>query len=118
MGLGTDCSLVYCLDFGLASLYRDKDTNTHYSFSIGSKFRGTVRYSSINGHIGIRQSRRDDLESLGYMFVYFLKGLLCFISQLYMLFAMNLYVCMYVCMSAICNRISFECWTIFVYVID
>lgn len=74
MGLNADSSVVHCLDFGLSSLYRDKDTDKHYGFAVGSKFRGTVRYASINGHMGIRQSRRDDLESLGYIFVYFLKG--------------------------------------------
>ena len=74
MGLGQESSVVHRLDFGLAALYRDKDSNKHFDFAIGSKFRGTVRYASINGHTGIRQSRRDDLESLGYIFVYFLKG--------------------------------------------
>lgn len=63
----------YILDFGLACMYRTSNY-THKPISTKNKLLGTVRYVSLNTHNGINQSRRDDLESLAYMLIYFMKG--------------------------------------------
>ena len=65
---------IYLIDFGLSETYIDPSTGLHYKSEKGEKFIGTLRYSSINSHKGIRQCRKDDLESLMYILVYFYKG--------------------------------------------
>ncbi|KAJ3030990.1 hypothetical protein HDV00_008598 [Rhizophlyctis rosea] len=46
----------------------------HLDFEQCRPLKGTVRFSSINTHLGTEQTRRDDMQSLGYIFVYFLLG--------------------------------------------
>ena len=65
-----DNSLIYIIDFGMARKYRSSRTKKHIKFSKNNYFAGNIKYSSINTMKGVQPSRRDDLESLGYMIIY------------------------------------------------
>jgi len=72
MGLDMrELNQVYIIDFGLAKSYCDSNTRQPYQ---RKSLTGTARYASITSHLGMEQSRRDDLESLGFVFIYFALG--------------------------------------------
>jgi serine/threonine protein kinase len=74
MGVGQKASTVYVIDFGLAKKYKDPKTNKHIPYRTGKNLTGTARYASVATHLGIEQSRRDDLEGICYVMMYFLRG--------------------------------------------
>jgi casein kinase 1 epsilon len=74
VGLNEKSNMVYIIDFGLSRRYKDKNTGQHIPYRENRHLVGTARYASINAHLGIEQSRRDDIESIGYVLVYFALG--------------------------------------------
>ena len=74
VGLGNKQNLIYIIDFGLSKKFRDPKTLKHIQYKEGKHLTGTARYASINTHVGIEQSRRDDLESLAYVLLYLVRG--------------------------------------------
>uniref|UniRef100_A0A6B2LBQ9 non-specific serine/threonine protein kinase n=1 Tax=Arcella intermedia TaxID=1963864 RepID=A0A6B2LBQ9_9EUKA len=73
MGRGVNGNEIYLIDYGLASAYIDHN-NQHIPYNTNARFHGTDKYASVNTHRKIEPGRRDDMESLGYLWIYFLTS--------------------------------------------
>lgn len=80
MGLGDQAQTVFVIDFGIARQFRSSSTGAHVPFRQAHTLTGTPAFTSINSHLGAELGRRDDLESLAYMLIFFLHGSLPWLS--------------------------------------
>ena len=69
-----DPNVIYLIDFGLSKKYKSDKTGKHLKFTFTGKLTGTVRFASANALRGGEQSRRDDMESIAYMIIFFMRG--------------------------------------------
>jgi len=74
IGVGKHAHTVHLIDFGLSKEFRDPDTHRHIPYKAASGLVGSAVFASVQSHLGMELGRRDDLESLAYMLVYFLRG--------------------------------------------
>ncbi|XP_064555459.1 casein kinase I [Drosophila montana] len=74
IGRDLTCKRLHLIDFGLSKKYWDPITHVHIPYRENSSLTGTARFASVSSHEGLEQSRRDDLISVGYVLIYFLRG--------------------------------------------
>ncbi len=73
-------SELYLIDFGLAKCFLDEKSR-HVTIKTNEQMVGTIRYMSLNTHHGLTASRRDDLESIGYILLFLYHGQLSWQNQ-------------------------------------
>ena len=74
VGFNQNINKIYAIDFGLAKRFLNPRTKEHIPMKKHAGLIGTARFASINAHLGLEQSRRDDMIALGYLLVYLAKG--------------------------------------------
>lgn len=73
IGKGKKTHKIFLIDFGLSKRYLEKNGD-HISYRDNKNLTGTARYASLNTHLGIEQGRRDDIEGIANVLLYFVKG--------------------------------------------
>ncbi|KAG1853657.1 kinase-like domain-containing protein [Suillus subluteus] len=81
LGLGDLRHTAFLIDFGIVKEFWNMSTSVHIPFRQGQRLTGTPAFASINNHLGVEPGRRDDLESLTYMLIYFLQGSLPWLTS-------------------------------------
>ncbi len=74
IGCKKNSNIIFLIDYGLSKKYRDPKSGEHIPYKDNKPLTGTARYASIFTHLGVEQSRRDDLECLGYSLIYLNNG--------------------------------------------
>jgi hypothetical protein len=72
---------VFIINFGISKEYCDISTRLHVPFHHNRHLTGTAAFASINNHLGVEPGCRDDLKSLTYMLIYFLRGSLPWLTN-------------------------------------
>ena len=81
MGVNDHDNQIHIIDFGLVKIYRDPKTCLHIPYKSNCNLMGTTSYALINNHLGVVQSRCDDLESIAYVLLFFIRGSLPWVAK-------------------------------------